>query len=120
VSGRDKAVTTERKKFKIIDDPSVRESYANKLISASFDGGAVVLTLGTTRLMPEDTTQSPKQGSLPHVHVTTRLAISPGGAVELTNALTNMLKTLSEIQKRAVVERTTTPNKIDKTDVSGT
>jgi hypothetical protein len=97
---------TESKKFKILDDPSVRESYANKLISASFDGGAVVVTLGTTRFMPEDSTQSPKEGNLPPVHVTARLAISPGGAVELANALTNMLKTLSELQKKAAADKT--------------
>lgn len=40
------------------------------------------------------------------VHVTARLAISPGGAVELANALSNMLKTLSEIQKKAAAAKT--------------
>jgi hypothetical protein len=96
---------TERKKFKIIDDPSVRESYANKLVSASFDGGAVVVTLGATRFVPEDSAETPKEGSTPPVHVTARLAISPSGAVELANALGNMLKTLSELQKKAAAEK---------------
>ena len=94
-------MATERKIFKILDDPTVRESYANKLVSASFDGGAVVVTLGATRFVPEDTAQNVKEGNPPAVHVTARLAISPGGAVELANALGNMLKTLSEIQKKS-------------------
>ena len=98
-------MATERKKFKIVDDPSVRESYANKLISASFDGGAVVVTLGATRFVPEDSDQTPKEDTTPPVHVTARLAISPGGAVELANALGSMLKTLSEIQKKAAPEK---------------
>jgi hypothetical protein len=37
------AMTDEPRKFEIIDNPSIAESYANKLIAASFDGGAVVI-----------------------------------------------------------------------------
>ena len=48
-------MVSETKKLKIVDDPSVRETYANKLISASFDGGAVIVTLGATRFVPEST-----------------------------------------------------------------
>jgi hypothetical protein len=88
-------------KFKIIDNPSVAESYSNKLIAAFFDGGAVVITLGTTRFVPEYSAEAPKEGSVPPVHVTARLAVSPAGAVELANALNNMLKTLSQIQQKA-------------------
>ena len=36
---KEEVMDNENMKFKIVDDPSVRESYANKLISASFDGG---------------------------------------------------------------------------------
>jgi hypothetical protein len=102
----EETMATERMKLTIVDDPSVRESYANKLISASFDGGAIVVTLGTARFVPEDTTQTPKEGNPPSVHVTERLAISPSGAVELVNALTNILKTVSDIQKKAASEKT--------------
>jgi hypothetical protein len=98
-------MATERKKFKIVDNPSIGESYANKLISASFDGGAVVVTLGTARFVPEDSAQTPKEACPPSVHVTARLAISPGGAVELANALNNILKTLSEIQKKTAAAK---------------
>jgi hypothetical protein len=87
-------------KFKIIDNPSVAEAYVNKLVAAFFDGSAVVITLGATRFTPEDSRETPKDGALPPVHVTARLAISPAGAVELANALNNMLKSLRQIQQR--------------------
>ena len=91
----------ETQKVKVIDNPSVGELYANKLVAASFDGGAVVITLGATRFLPQQSTKAPKEGSLPPVHVTARLAISPAGAVELANALNAMLKTLSQMQRKA-------------------
>ena len=97
-------------KFKIIDNPSGAESYANKLIAASFDGGAVVITLGATRFVPEDSAETPKEGKLPPVYVTARLAISPAGAVELANALSSMLKMLSQIQQRAAAAIAAKPN----------
>jgi hypothetical protein len=50
-----------KQKFKIIDNPSVGELYANKLITASFDGGAVAITLGTSRFLPEQGGESPSQ-----------------------------------------------------------
>ena len=85
----------------VIDNPSVAEAYANKLIAASFDGSAVVITLGTARIMPGTSAEAPKQGGQPQVHVTARIALSPAGAVELTNALGNMLTKLKELQQKA-------------------
>ena len=90
-----------QQKFKIIDNPSIGELYANKLVATSFDGGAVSITLGTTRFIPEQGGEFPKQGKPASVHVTARLALSPGGAVELANALGAMLNTLSEMQQKA-------------------
>ena len=76
---------SEPQKLEVIDNPSVAELYANKLVGASFDGGAVLITLGATRrFMPEKGAKA-KEGSLPPVHVTARLAISPAGTVELAN-----------------------------------
>jgi hypothetical protein len=95
----------EPQKLKIIDNPCVAESYANKLVAASFDGGAVVITLGATRFVPEEGAKTPKKGSLPPVYVTARLAISPAGAVELANALNAMLKTLGRIQQKAAAAK---------------
>jgi hypothetical protein len=93
----------EAAKFKIIDNPSVAESYANKLIATFFDGGSVVITLGATRFVPEHSGEPPKEGSLPSVHVTARLAVSPTGAVELANALNSMLNMLRQNQPKAAV-----------------
>ncbi|HXG79712.1 MAG TPA: hypothetical protein VNJ31_10290 [Methyloceanibacter sp.] len=90
----------ETPKFKIVDNPAIAESYANKLIAASFDGGAVVITLGATRFIPESSIDQPKEGAHLPVHITARIALSPGGAVELAKALNNMLKTLSELQQK--------------------
>jgi hypothetical protein len=95
----------EPQRFEVVDNPSVAEFYANKLVTASFDGGAVLLTLGATRFVPEHVAEGPKEGSLPPVHVTARLAISPAGAVELANALNNMLKMLSQIQQKAAAAK---------------
>jgi hypothetical protein len=90
-----------QQKFKIIDNPWIGELYANKLIGTSFDGGAVSVTLGTTRFVPEQGGEAPKQDKPASVYVTARLALSPSSAVELANALGAMLKTLSQIQQKA-------------------
>jgi hypothetical protein len=100
----------EPQKSKVIDNPSVGELYANKLVAASFDGGAVVITLGATRFVPEQSAKTSKESSPPPVHVTARLAISPAGAVELANALNAMLKTLSQMQQKAAVAKAAQAN----------
>jgi hypothetical protein len=91
----------EPAKFKVMDNPAVAESYANKLISASYDGGAVAITLGTIRFVPETSTDQPKQGVPQPLFVTARIALSPAGAVELANALNNMLKMLRDLLQKA-------------------
>ena len=58
---KEEAMAKEPKKIQIIDDTSVRELYANKLVSASFDGGAVVITLGVTRFVPEIVHRLPRR-----------------------------------------------------------
>jgi hypothetical protein len=70
----------EAAKFKIVDNPTV--------------------SLGATRFTPGDSGETPKDGAVPPVHVTARLAISPAGAVELTNALNNMLASLRQMQQK--------------------
>ena len=99
----------ERQKLQVIDNPSVGELYANKLVAASFDGGAVVITLGTARFVPEQNAK-PKEGTPPPVHVTARLALSPAGAVELAHALTAMLKTLRQMQQKTAAAQSTRTN----------
>jgi hypothetical protein len=92
-------------KPRIIDNPSIGETYANKLVAATFDGGAVVVTLGTARFVPEQEANGSKDGALPPVHVTARLALSPTGAVELASALNSMLNTLKQRQEQAIAAR---------------
>jgi hypothetical protein len=87
-------------KFKVIDTPSINEVYANKVVATSFDGGAVTVTLGATRFLPEHA-ETPKEKQAANVHVTARVALSPAAAVELTNALGAMLKNMSELRQKA-------------------
>ena len=100
----------EAQKLKIIDNPFIGECYANKLLAASFDGGAVVITLGTARVVPKQDAEDSKEQTHHPVHVTARIALSPGGAVELANALSSMLKTLSQMQQKAAAAKSPQPN----------
>jgi len=74
----------------VADDGRVDETYANRLISTSFDGGAISVTLGVVRLVPEHTDGPAAEGE-PHVHVTARLALSPSTAVDLIKSLNEVL-----------------------------
>jgi hypothetical protein len=86
----------QKQKFRIQDNSAVVETYANKFIGSSFDGGAVMLTFGTTRFSPEKTDEGSKEG--PVVHVTTRLALSPSCAVELMKGLNAILTAITQAQ----------------------
>lgn len=97
-------------KFQIIDNPAIGEVYVNKLISASFDGGAVTVTFGSTRVMPEHDGEAPKKQQPASVYVTTRVTLSPSAAVELTNALGAMLKNLSQLRQEAAGKRDGEPS----------
>jgi hypothetical protein len=48
-----------QQKPKIEDDPSILENL-RKLVSTSFDGGAVVITMGTARIFPERVDEMPR------------------------------------------------------------
>jgi hypothetical protein len=80
-----------RKGQRVVDDPGLSETYVNKVISSSFDGGALVVTLGASRFVPAGTDEGPKQGEQPPIHVTSRLALSPTAAVELVSVLSNLI-----------------------------
>ena len=92
---KDLPMADTQQKPRIQDDAGVLEVYGNKVISAAFDGGAVLITIGTTRFfLPERLDDAPQQGQQPVVHVTARLALSPSAAVELGNALNNILRAM--------------------------
>jgi hypothetical protein len=91
------AMAEKPKGLRVVDDPTVKDLYANKFIGTMFDGGALEITLGVTRYLPERTESGPPKGAEPEVQVSARLALSPAAAVELTNALAKMLNTLNQI-----------------------
>jgi hypothetical protein len=81
-----------QQKPRIEDDARVLEIYGNKVVSTSFDGGAVIITIGTTRFLPERIDDAWQQPVIP---VTARLALSPPAAVELGNSLNNILRAMA-------------------------
>src|SRR6516165_5679067 len=92
---KDLPMADTQQKPRVEDDPRVLEVYGNKVVSTSFDGGAVVITIGTSRFLPERIDDAPQQGQQPVIHVTARLALSPPAAVELGNALNNILRAMT-------------------------
>jgi len=92
---KDLPMADTQQKPRVEDDPRVLEVYGNKVVSTSFDGGAVVITIGTARFLPERIDDVPQQGHQPVIHVTARLALSPAAAVELGNALNNILRAMA-------------------------
>jgi hypothetical protein len=83
---------------RVIDDPGLRETYANKLIGAQFDGGAIVITMGATRIIPDRVDErTATTGVKPTVHVSARLVLSPPAAIELLNSLKSLLEALQAV-----------------------
>ena len=83
-------------KPRIIDNPAIVETYVNKTIGVSFDGGSVGVTLGCTRVLPERLDTLPRQDQPPAVHVVGRIALTPSAAVELANALNGILADIAK------------------------
>ena len=91
----------QQPKFRIQDNPSIIETYANKFLGSVFDGGAVTLTFGSLRVRLEKTDEAPIQGQQPVVQVTHRLTLSPAAAIELINGLNATLTALRQAQAQA-------------------
>jgi hypothetical protein len=87
-----------QQKPRIVDNPGVREIYINKTIGASYDGGTISITLGCTRMLPEQLDTLPRQDQPPAVYVTGRVALTPSAAVELANALNGILTDIAKKQ----------------------
>ena len=90
----------QQPKFRIQDDPSVVETYANKFLGSVFDGGSVTLTFGSLRVPLEKTDQGQ-----PVVQITHRLALSPTAAVELINGLNATLSALRQSQAQRLPQQ---------------
>lgn len=82
----------EKARYRIAENPDLREQYANQFISGGFDGSSISINLGTARMVPERMGDMPKEGSLPTVHVTTRLMMSVPAALEMVKQLTGMME----------------------------
>ncbi|ODS02834.1 hypothetical protein AUC71_13115 [Methyloceanibacter marginalis] len=94
---------TESQSVQIVDDPSVKEIYVNKLVSAAFDGACVSITLGVARVRPPGSNEANEASA--NVHVTVRLALSPATAVDLTKNLGKMLNTLKDMAIKRLGEQ---------------
>ena len=81
----------------IVDDQSAKEIYANSVVGTSFDGGALTITLGVGRFLPEQAEPLPTQNPVPTVHVTARLTLSPPAAVQLANALRAVIDKIGKV-----------------------
>jgi hypothetical protein len=85
---------TDKPKLRIIDNPSVNETYFNKFIGAASDGHGVQIILGSQRILPPKTNSLPE--GHPSVFVSARFVLSPEATVELVNALNNLLQAISK------------------------
>ena len=91
----------QQPRFRIQDNPSIVETYANKFLGSVFDGGAVSLTFGTFRVVVEKTgAGEPPQGQETVIQVTHRLTLSPTAAVELMNGLNTTITALKAKTQR--------------------
>jgi hypothetical protein len=91
----------QQPKFRIQDNSSIIETYANKCLGAVFDGSAVNLTFGSLRVPLEKTDEGPIQSQQPVVQVTHRLTLSPAAAIELINGLNATFTALRQAQAQA-------------------
>ena len=89
-------MTDNQEKPRIVDHPDASEIYVNKVIGCSFDGAAVSVTLGCTRVILERLDTPPLQGHQPSVYVAGRITLTPQAAAELVNGLNGMLKAISK------------------------
>ena len=81
----------DRQRYKIVEIPTVQETYANQFVSGGFDGSSIAINLGTARLVPERMGDRPKDGAIPQVFVTTRLMMSVPAAMEMVKQLSGMM-----------------------------
>jgi hypothetical protein len=95
----------QQPKFRIQDNPSIIETYANKFLGSVFDGGAVNLTFGSFRVHLEKTDERPINGQQPLIQITHRLTLSPTAAIELLNSLNATLTALRQAQTQAQLQQ---------------
>jgi hypothetical protein len=88
--------------FRVQDNASIVETYANKFLGSYFDGGGVCLTFGTLRVPLEKAGEGPIQRQQAVIQVTHRLTLSPTAALELMNGLNSVLTAVKAQAQRAM------------------
>ena len=78
-------------KPRVVDAPDIREVYSDTMISAHFNGSALIFTLGVARPSPEEPVH-PQTGRPAVVAVNNRIALSTHAAIELMQAIGNVLR----------------------------
>jgi hypothetical protein len=94
----------KRPPLRIKDDPTVTEVYANKIVSLTFDGHAVMITFGCGRIAPEHPEEEPSRND-GAVCVNCRIALSPPAAMELIKSISNMVVALQKAQAQAQAQK---------------
>jgi hypothetical protein len=85
---------SKTKPLAVIDDPAVKELYANKVVSVAYDGGGVTLTLGVRRMVPDKIENKEGPAHDAQVYITSRLTVSPHCALEIAANLAKVIETL--------------------------
>ncbi len=86
----------DKPKFRIVDDPTVHEVYANQFVSASFNGRSFSITLGTSRPLPETTGEASSEETRPRFYV---LEIAASAAVDFITSVSGMLNEIGLLRK---------------------
>jgi hypothetical protein len=93
-------------KSRVIDSPDNTEIYANMIVGTSFDGSAIIVSLGTTRITPgrfgEPITAPPD------VYVTGRIALSLKAALELSKSIQQLLEAASNMNTSSMIKTSAT------------
>jgi hypothetical protein len=98
-------VETKESWAKALESLSAQEIYANRILAVSFDGSAVVLTLGMARPhIGSDQSQSGAIKPESTVHVTSRIALSVVAALELKKLLANLTNIAEQKMQQAAKE----------------
>lgn len=99
----DYTVPNKNLKPKVIENCDATERYANKLVGTSFDGGAIIITLGVARFTPERIDDPPRDGEDPTVTISHRIAMSPACAIEMLTAVNQLLGAVAMHNQTKVV-----------------
>lgn len=88
-------------KLKVLEAPDVREVYSDALVSAHFNGNALILTLGIGRPSGGESVD-PHAEVQPVVAVNNRVVLSTPTAIELMKAISKLFRDASSARAAAL------------------